>query len=113
MSPSPIRPPDRPTRSPLHSPTHSPTHSRPPAVRAERPPLSDRAWLQRTFASMALLVSGLLFWGYSIAQGWPLWWSVIGFLALGNGAIFTPLALLSWRDDHRRRRRERRHEQGG
>ena len=49
----------------------------------------------RTLASIALLLSGVLLWGYSIAQGWPLWYIFIGFLIVDIGAVFTPLAMLS------------------
>ena len=75
-----------------------------PAARAQpqpQRPLSDGEWLERTFASVSLLLAGALFWGYSGAHGWPGWCLVLGILALGNGAVFTLFALLSWHDDHR------------
>ena len=91
--------PARPEGVPPHARARVGTH--PGQVRR---PLSDGEWLERTFASVSLLLAGALFWGYSGAHGWPVWCALLGILALGNGAIFTPLALLSWRDDHRFRR---------
>lgn len=67
--------------------------------------VSNRAWASRVRASFLLLASGLFFADSVISAGWPSWPFIIGFGAAGNGAVFTPLAILGWRDDRRRSRK--------
>jgi len=63
--------------------------------------LTTSQWRSRVLSSLVMTLAAAAFLGYGTEVYWPAWALLIGFLILGNGAIFTLVAALNWRDARR------------